>query len=178
MGLNEEFGPDEGIDELLDESPDSGALSVSEPEQAVTHLAREIEQAGQEMTERALMVAGMRSGPLPSAEELIRYNESGNSLGTRLGEDHLVQRSHDRRVERAQLKLASRDMNRVDREQTIRAWALAATYFLMAALFLGGFYLMKDGHPGLGVALLSPTLLAVFGVIVQQIVGAGKADGD
>ena len=178
MALDEEFGPDEGMDELLDESPDSGALSISEPTQDVAHLAREIELAGQEMTEQALMVAGMRSGPLPSAEELIRYNESGKNLGTRLGEDHLMQRSHDRRVELAQLKLAVRDMDRGDREQTIRSWALAATYLLMAALFLGGFYLMKDGHPGLGVALLSPTLLAVFGVIVQQIVGAGKPNGD
>ncbi len=178
MAKDDDFGPDEGIDELFDESPDSGAFSIPEPGQSVTHLAQEIAQAGPEMTEQALMVAGMRSGPIPSAEELLRYNNLGNNLGSRLGDDHLMQRSHERRLDRAQVKLAYRDADRADREQRTRSKSLIWTYIFMAFLFAGAFYLMRVGHPGLGVTLLSPTLIIVFANIIRDIIGAGKTDNN
>jgi len=174
----DDFDPAEGTDELFEESPDSGAFSMPEPGPAVTHLAKEIAQAGPEATEQALMVAGMRSGPIPSAEELFRYNELGNNLGSRLGDDHLMQRSHERRVDRAQVKLAYRDADRADREQRTRSKSLIWTYIFMAFLFAGAFYLMRVGHPGLGVTLLSPTLIIVFANIIRDIIGAGKTENN
>ena len=181
------FPSDGSSDDFSDEAETAGAdadgdfndpsLATPETTPEVLRLASELEEAGPMQAQQALIRAGMHfSGPLPPAREIMRYNESGSGLGTRIGEDYLTQRLHERRMDNVQIKLTLRDADRADREQRIRTGSLAYTYVLLTALIGGAFYLVAKGHPGYAVTLLSPALLAVFGVIIRQIVRAGVDD--
>ena len=172
----DDFADDlETADPASEESPDNDTLFTPEPPPEVTRLASVLEEAGPQRAQQALFLAGMHfSGPLPPAREIMLYNESGNGLGTRMGEDFLTQRSHERKMDRVQVRLAHRDADRADREQRIRSGSLIYTYVLMTCLIIGAFYLIAIRHPGYAVTLLSPALLAVFGVIIRQIVSAGE----
>jgi hypothetical protein len=112
------------------------------------------------------------SGPIPPSSEIRALNAIEPGLGTRLVEDHLSQRAHDRQCDLEEVILANKDAMRKDR------WLAYANrgqlYGLLSLLAFAAAALtaLLLGHPAVAVAFLSP---AIVGAIAKFI--EGRSDG-
>jgi hypothetical protein len=113
------------------------------------------------------------SGPIPPTSEVIKLNAIAPGLGTRLVEDHLLQRQHERDCDLRTLELSNDDAKRKEgwlryagRGQAYGATSLFA--FLLAAVGA----LLLD-HPAVAIAFVSPAIVGAISKSLQL-----QAEGD
>ena len=124
------------------------------------------------------LVKARYSGPIPPTSEVAKLNAIAAGLGTRLVEDHLLQRQHERECDLRSLELSKDDARRKDgwlgyarRGQVYGAISLFA--FLVAAV---GALLL--GHPGVAIAFVSPAIVGAISKFLQLQADRGEAPSD
>jgi hypothetical protein len=124
------------------------------------------------------MVKARYSGPIPPTSEVARLNALAPGLGTRLVEDHLLQRQHERECDLKALDLSKGDAERKDGwlKYAVRGQAYGAVSlfsFLLAAIAA-----LLLGHPAVAIAFVSPAIVGAISKFLQLQTERGEAPSD
>lgn len=158
------------------ESEDSLAAPQDVPE-----LSRKLVQEvgiAPEQAEQAVRLVQSYSGPIPPAAELNRYNLISPNLGTRIAEDYLEGRQHDRAYDLAAIDLARRDSARKDNWIKYATRGLNFGFISQFAFIVGAFVAMFSGHLLLAGAFISPPAFGAIGKFIQGFQHKVRDDQD
>ena len=141
------------------------AIEISDDDNALARrVAHETGIEQEQVTQVLSLIRAGYSGPIPPASEVARLNDIESGLGTRLVEDHLLQRQHDRVCDNETLKIAAQDSSRNDRWLTYSTrgqWFGLISSFIFLAAAVTALWL---GHPAVAAVFISP---AIVGAISQ-----------
>jgi uncharacterized membrane protein len=150
-----------------------GELAPVEEKSLTQRLATEV-GIDTNQAERAIqMVRASYSGPIPPTSEIHHLNNIAPNLGTRIVEDHLEQRNHDRNCDLASIDLAKKDSVRRDGwlsyAKSGQNYGMLSLFIFVIAAF-GALYLKQ---PWVAGAFLSAP---VVGTIANFINGRKSSD--
>jgi len=141
------------MSESTDLQPSAGLEPLDAADTAQTTLSHSIE----------LFSAESYSGPLPSATELMRYEQALPGLAERIVRAWEVEREHVRRLEAQDLNITEQDLAAESR-LAARGQLLAA--ILAALFFSGSLFLVMTGHKTAGLAIIIAEIAALCGAFI------------
>jgi hypothetical protein len=163
----------------MDEQELAGDASISPIDSELTQRVAEETGIEPAKIQHVIEIVKARySGPIPPTSEIVQLNAIEPGLGTRLVQDHLNQREHDRLCDLQTLGLAQLESERKDgwlryagRGQSFGVTSLFA--FLLAALVA-----LWLGHPVVATAFVSPAIAGAISKFLLRSERDSDASGE